>query len=81
MSWNGLKIREIIHADNRISLGARPRDVMRLVLSRGMLPACGGAALGIGGALALLLAVALLACWLPTRNAMRVQPAVALRTE
>ena len=90
----------------RISLGARPADVMRLVLVHGMLPAGAGAALGIGGALALvravrallygvkptdpisfaavtalLLAVALVACWLPARNAMRVQPAVALRME
>ena len=28
-----------------------------------------------------LLAIALIACWLPTRAAMRVHPAVALRTE
>ena len=90
----------------RMALGARPADVMRLVVSRGMALAGIGAALGIGGALglvktisallygirppdpatfaavtALLLGVALAACWLPTRAAMRVDPAVALRTE
>ncbi|HVJ26924.1 MAG TPA: ABC transporter permease [Vicinamibacterales bacterium] len=90
----------------RMALGARPADVMKLVVSRGMVLAGVGAAVGIGAALALvktlrtllygveptdpasfaivtvlLLAVALIACWLPTRAAMRVQPAVALRTE
>ena len=90
----------------RVALGARPSDVMTLVLSRGMALTCVGAVLGVGGALALvrtveallygvaptdpfsftavtvlLLAVALVACWLPTRAAMKVQPAVALRVE
>jgi putative ABC transport system permease protein len=77
------------------------RAYTALVLSRGILPTGIGAALGGGGALALvtvrarlygvkptdpvsfaavtvlLLAVALVACWLPARNALRVQPAVA----
>ncbi|MEX1127701.1 MAG: ABC transporter permease [Vicinamibacterales bacterium] len=90
----------------RMALGARPKDVMQLVVSRGLLLTAVGAVLGIGAALALvktlrallygveptdpvsfaavvfvLLAVALLACWLPTRAAMKVHPAVALRTE
>jgi ABC-type antimicrobial peptide transport system permease subunit len=90
----------------RMALGARPGDVMHLVVSRGMLLTAIGAVIGIGGALALvktlsallygikptdpvsfvavtllLVAVALIACWLPTRAAMRVQPAIALRAE
>ena len=90
----------------RVALGAGPRDVMQLVVSRGMLLAAIGTVAGLGGALALvktlrallygveptdpvsfgvvtllLLAVALLACWLPTRAAMGVHPAVALRME
>jgi putative ABC transport system permease protein len=90
----------------RVALGARPADVMKLVLSRGMLLAGTGAVLGIGGALTLvrtvqallygvkptdwvsfmavtvlLLTVALVACWLPTRTALRVQPAWALRVD
>ena len=90
----------------RVALGARPADVMKLVVSRGMVLAGIGVVLGVGGALSLvktvqallygitptdpvsfavvtvlLLTVALLACWLPTRTAMKVHPAVALRTE
>ena len=90
----------------RVALGARPADVMQLVVSRGMLLTGIGVVIGIAGALSLvrtvrallygvsstdpvsfaavvvlLLTVALLACWLPTRTAMRVQPAVALRVE
>jgi ABC-type antimicrobial peptide transport system permease subunit len=37
----------------RLALGARPREVVRLVIRQGMLPAAGGAALGVLGALAL----------------------------
>ena len=90
----------------RVALGARPADVMKLVVSRGMLLTGIGIALGVAGALSLvrtvrallygvsatdpvsftgvsllLLVVALLACWLPTRAAMQVHPAVALRLE
>jgi putative ABC transport system permease protein len=90
----------------RMALGARPADVLRLIVSRGMLLTVTGAIAGVGGALwltrvlrtllfeisptdpvsfaavaALLFVIALLACWLPARAAMRVHPAIALRTE
>lgn len=90
----------------RMALGARPGDVLRLVLGEGLrlalaglaaglsvgallLPALGGLLfetsladpLSLGGAIALLLAVALFACWLPARRAVRVNPVTALRTE
>ena len=90
----------------RLALGAKPRDVLALVLRRGVGLTLIG--LVIGGALAyglnlalqatmprmaapdpvtialvalMLLAIALLACWLPARRATKVDPLVALRAE
>jgi len=88
----------------RMALGARPADVMRLILREGALQAVIGLALGLAaGALlmrgfrtmlygvspadpvtltavgALLLATALLACFVPARRAMRVDPVATLR--
>ena len=90
----------------RLALGARPGDVFRLVIARGMALATVGSGLGLAGAWALgrflesllyqirpsdpialasapvlLLAVALLACYVPARRAMRVDPMIALRYE
>lgn len=88
----------------RMTLGARPVDVLRLVLREGASQAALGLAIGLGGAVLVmrtfrtmlygvgpadpltLLAVAgilsattLLACVLPARRAMRVDPVHALR--
>ncbi|HYL61551.1 MAG TPA: ABC transporter permease [Candidatus Methylomirabilis sp.] len=90
----------------RMALGARPRDVLRLVVGQGMKAVLIGTAIGIAAALALsrllsdflygvgdrdpitfvgvsvlLMLVALAACYLPARKAMRVDPIVALRYE
>ncbi len=90
----------------RMALGAQRRDVLRLVVGRGIALAVAGVAIGIACALGvtrfletllfgvkpidpltfisvaiLLLVVALAACWIPARRAMRVDPMVALRYE
>jgi predicted lysophospholipase L1 biosynthesis ABC-type transport system permease subunit len=90
----------------RMSLGARPGEIFRLVLGQGMALAAAGLAMGLLGSIALtryiasllfgvspldwstllsvsllLGVVALLACYLPTRRASKVDPLTALRSE
>ena len=90
----------------RMALGAKPGDVLRLVLRQGMTLAAIGVVLGLVLAIAttrllghmlygvsttepltfvtvpaLLVAVALLATFIPARRATRVNPSVALRSE
>ncbi|WP_309893606.1 ABC transporter permease [Archangium sp.] len=90
----------------RLALGARPPEVLRMVLRSGMKLAGLGIALGVVGSLVLaqvmasilygvkahdpltfgavvvvLFGVALVACLVPARRAMRVDPAITLRGE
>jgi putative ABC transport system permease protein len=88
----------------RLTLGASPSDVFRLVLREGMVQALAGVAVGtlagvllmrafrsllyeispadpltLVGVALLLTGTALLACYLPARRAMKVDPVNALR--
>ena len=90
----------------RIALGAQKRDILRLVLTRGMSLTLIGVGIGITGAVMLtrflssllygvkpndpvtlvtvsllLLAITLLAAYMPARRAARVDPMTALRLE
>ncbi len=90
----------------RMAIGAKPSQVLGMVLGGGMKLALIGVALGVAGALALtglvrtmlfevqpsdplsfvatsavLLVVAALACYVPARRAMRVDPLVAIQAE
>lgn len=90
----------------RVALGARRRDVFRLIMFRGVVLVAIGVAIGLGASFAFarlmesllfgvapnnpwtltfvslgLIAVALLACYLPARRATKVDPLVALRYE
>jgi len=88
----------------RLALGAKPRDLLRLVLRQGITPVAMGLACGLAGAIAvtrvmrtllfgvsaldpltflavasMLLAVAAIACYVPARRAMTVDPVNTLR--
>ena len=90
----------------RMALGAKRRDVMRMVMRQGLIMAGIGTVAGLIGAavaaqllagmlfktgtldpaafaggLMLLLAIAVLACWIPAARASRVDPAIAIRDE
>jgi putative ABC transport system permease protein len=88
----------------RLALGAKPRDLLRLVLRQGIAPVAAGLACGLAGAIAVtrvmrtllfgvsaldpvtfgavasvLLAVAVIACYVPARRAMVVDAVNTLR--
>jgi putative ABC transport system permease protein len=90
----------------RLALGARPRDVLQLVLRRGLILTLVGLLIGLpiafgvaqllasiiygvsaadlvtfGGIGALMCVITFLACYIPARRAMQVDPMIALRYE
>jgi len=90
----------------RMALGAEARNILALIVGRGLLLAVFGVTIGLAGALAvtrvlakmlygvtttdpttfvgvsaLLIGIVLVACYVPARRAMRVDPMVALRYE
>jgi ABC-type antimicrobial peptide transport system permease subunit len=90
----------------RIALGARPADIVAMVLRQGMFLVAIGSVIGLvlaatatrllrtllfgvrpldlltfGGAVVLFAAIGMLACYLPTRRAVRIDAMEALRYE
>jgi predicted permease len=103
---SGFVVRRTSEIGVRMALGAQLRDVLWLVVGKGLRLCLAGTVIGLVGAFAisrllasvlpglptgapsivmsvavLLLAVTLIACWLPARRAARVDPMVALRSE
>ncbi|HEX3989196.1 MAG TPA: FtsX-like permease family protein, partial [Verrucomicrobiae bacterium] len=103
---SGFVVRRTGEIGVRMALGAQLRDVLWLVIGKGLRLSLGGTAIGLVGAFglarllgsvlpglpggdpwivtfvgALMVAITILACWLPARRAAKVDPMVALRNE